>query len=107
MAGHTNNNSILSKGKLMDSQGGNTTADNQGVESTKHNKRNKQSVKRTSTLNNDADPMEVHSSTLSGKAGKDMEVFSGRRDLGNHLDFMIDRETILNSSSGAMQAANQ
>ena len=90
----------------MESQGGNTTADNQGGESTKNNKRNKQSVKRTSTLNNDVESMEIHSSTLSGKAGQDMEVFSGRRDLGHHLDFIIDRETILNSSSGAMQAAN-
>lgn len=46
--------------------------------------------------------MDVHSSTLSGKAGQEMEVFSGRRGLENHLDFIIDRETILNSSSGAM-----
>jgi len=49
--------------------------------------------------------MFVHSSTLSGKTGQEMEVFSndrGRKGLENNLDFVIDRETIMNSSSGAM-----
>ena len=53
--------------------------------------------------------MDVHSSTLSGRAGQDIEVFSngGRRGIENQFDYIMDRETIMNSSSGAMQAANQ
>ena len=111
MTSHTNNNSILSKGKLMDSQRGNNSSieNNQGVDSTKNHKRNNKSVKRASTINNEIDSMEIHSSTLSGRAGNEIEMFSngGRRGTENQFDYIMDRETILNSSSGAMQAANQ
>ena len=84
MAGHTNNNSILSKGKIIDSPREKKVAENQGGESTK-NKRNKQSVKRISTLNNEVESLDVHSSTLSGKTGHAVEVFSngGRRGIEN------------------------
>jgi len=49
--------------------------------------------------------MEIHSSTLSGKSGQDLAIFSnqGRRVAeNNQFDYIMDRETILNSSSGAM-----
>lgn len=95
----------------MDSQRGNNASieNNQGTDSTKNNKRNNRSVKRASTINNEIDSMDVHSSTLSGRAGQDIEVFSngGRRGIENQFDYIMDRETIMNSSSGAMQAANQ
>lgn len=50
--------------------------------------------------------MDVHSATLSGKGGQEIDAFS-RRGIENQIDFILDRETMLNSSSGAMQAANQ
>ena len=58
---------------------------NLGTDSTKNYKRNNKSVKRASTIHNEFDSMEIHSSTLSGRAVQDVEVFSsgGRRVADN------------------------